>query len=55
MNAAARFAIVSLMVAGLTATLALTPEAAGAQTTAPPPPPSSVGPARAPAAATARD
>jgi hypothetical protein len=47
MNAAARFATASLLVAGLTATLALTPETAGAQTAAPPPP-SSVGPGAPP-------
>ena len=49
MDAAARYAIVSLIVAGFTATtLGLTAETAAAQTAEPPPPPSSVGPAPPP-------
>jgi hypothetical protein len=49
MDAATRYAIVSLIVAGFTATtLGLTAETAAAQTAEPPPPPSSVGPAPPP-------
>lgn len=49
MDAATRYAIVSLIVAGFTATtLGLTAEMAAAQTAEPPPPPSSVGPAPPP-------
>jgi hypothetical protein len=49
MDAATRYAIVSLTVAGFTATtLGLTAETAAAQTAEPPPPPSSVGPAPPP-------
>ena len=49
MDADARYAIVSLIVAGFTATtLGLTAETAAAQTAEPPPPPSSVGPAPPP-------
>jgi hypothetical protein len=49
MDAAARYAIVSLIIAGFTATtLGLTAETAAAQTAEPLPPPSSVGPAPPP-------
>jgi hypothetical protein len=49
MDAATLYAIVSLIVAGFTATtLGLTAETAAAQTAEPPPPPSSVGPAPPP-------
>ena len=49
MDAATRHAIVSLIVAGFTATtLGLTAEMAAAQTAEPPPPPSGVGPAPPP-------
>ncbi len=48
MDAAARYAIVSLIFAGFTATLGLTVETAVAQTAEPLPPPSSVGPAPPP-------
>jgi hypothetical protein len=49
MDAATRYAIVSLIVAGFTATtLGLTAETAAAQTAEPPPPPASVGPAPPP-------
>jgi hypothetical protein len=49
MDAATRYAIVSLIVAGFTATtLGLTAEMAAAQTAEPPPPPSGVGPAPPP-------